>query len=86
MSEALHGALNLDEDERKAKYEHLRDFVNANTSSLLVVNGQKTHVDLRLLLRGLFSGTRAQDLKTCMRRHKKTIRLSSLDLLGLEEM
>ncbi|KAJ5550234.1 hypothetical protein N7461_004932 [Penicillium sp. DV-2018c] len=33
MSEALYSALNLDPDERKVKYERLRDFINANTSA-----------------------------------------------------
>ncbi|KAJ5583191.1 Alpha alpha-trehalose-phosphate synthase subunit [Penicillium sp. DV-2018c] len=110
MSEALYSAFIL--DERRAKYEHLRDFIKANTrfqtllygyrqpltfamlngakpslkSFLLVANGQKTHVDLRLLLPRLFSGTRAQELRTCMRCHKKPIRRASLDLLGLEVM
>lgn len=31
MSEAIYRALNLDEEERKCKYEYLRDFVNTNT-------------------------------------------------------
>lgn len=31
MSQALFNALNLDEDERKRKYDYLRDFVNKNT-------------------------------------------------------
>lgn len=31
MSQALFNALNLDGDERKRKYEYLRDFVNKNT-------------------------------------------------------
>ncbi|KAJ5550250.1 Alpha-alpha-trehalose-phosphate synthase subunit [Penicillium sp. DV-2018c] len=110
MSEALYSAFILDEP--RAKYEHLRDFIKANTrfqtllygyrqpltfamlngakpslkSFLLVANGQKTHVDLRLLLPRLFSGTRAQELRTCMRCHKKPIRRASLDLLGLEVM
>ncbi|KAJ5558857.1 Alpha-alpha-trehalose-phosphate synthase subunit [Penicillium sp. DV-2018c] len=101
------------EDRRKAKYEHLRDSVDANTrfeilflhdhrqpltsavlngskpslkSCLLIANGQKTHVDPRLLLQWLFSGTQAQELKACMRCHKKSIRFASLDLLGLEKM
>ncbi|KAJ5560905.1 hypothetical protein N7535_009102 [Penicillium sp. DV-2018c] len=36
MSESLHSALNQDEGQRKAKYEDLRDFINANTSAKLV--------------------------------------------------
>lgn len=31
MSEAIYRALNLDEEERKNKYEYLRDFVNTHT-------------------------------------------------------
>ncbi|KAJ5101325.1 hypothetical protein NUU61_003547, partial [Penicillium alfredii] len=33
MSEAIYRALNLDKEERKRKYEYLRDFVNTNTSA-----------------------------------------------------
>ncbi|KAJ5820570.1 hypothetical protein N7474_006161 [Penicillium riverlandense] len=40
LSEAIFRALNLDPSERKNKYKYLRDFVNFNTRSVVLVNVQ----------------------------------------------
>ncbi|KAJ5558384.1 Glycosyl transferase family 20 [Penicillium sp. DV-2018c] len=83
ISEALHSALNLDEDRHftnaNSKFEvlFLRGYYQPLTfsgldgakpwlnNSLLVANGQKALVDLRLLMWRLYSETQASELDSC---------------------